>query len=145
MRLVRVATVASLVLIVAACDAPRPDYTSVPMAPAYRTDAYGRIDNENIRLDAEGYRIDRQGRRIGDVDIQAKMRGETSNAVAGYYITSIGTDAPGRVATPSEGSTSGAGYGPGSVNPMPSGTGGPVPLAPAVTQPSTTTTAPATR
>ena len=131
MTVIRVAASALLGLSIAACDSPRPDYTSVKMAPAYRTEADGtRIDNENYRLDAEGYRIDRRGRRLREVDVQAKMAGETSNAMAGYYISTIGADAPGRVATPSEGAGAGPGRGPGSADPAAGGTTTPTPLTP---------------
>lgn len=140
MAVIKGAALALLGLTVAACSTPRPDYTSIKMAPAYRTGPDGvRIDNENFQLDAEGYRLDKRGRRIGDVDVQAKMAGETSNAVAGYYISTIGADAPGRVATPSEGAGAGPGQGPGSatvtpdVTPMappPGATTTPTPLAP---------------
>ncbi len=126
--MLRVVGLMSLGLCIAACDSPRPDYTSVQMAPAYRTGSDGmRIDNEHYRLDAEGYRVDKRGRQVGIVDIQAKMAGESSNPVAGYYISTIGADAPGRVATPSEGAGAGPGRGPGSMDP---GTTTPTPLAP---------------
>ena len=45
------------------------------------------------------------------VDVQAKTAGDKSNAVAGYWISSTGANAPGSVASPSEG----AGGGPGSI------------------------------
>lgn len=136
MSVIRGAALALLGLTVAACGSPRPDYTAVQMAPAYRTGPDGvRIDNENFQLDAEGYRLDKRGRRIGDVDIQAKMKGETSNAVAGYYISTIGADAPGRVATPSEGAGAGPGQGPGSATVTPAMT----PAAAPVSTPGATT------
>jgi len=93
---------------------------------------YGAVlDNEDMRLDAEGYRLDQNGQRIGEVDIPAKTAGESSNAMAGYYISSRGEHAPGKIMTPSEGAASGAGYGPGSANPMmPAATGEPAPLTP---------------
>jgi hypothetical protein len=114
------AAVAGLVL--AGCSLPKPMYTLVKDPPPYRTEQNGQwIDNEDSVLDAEGYRVDSQGNRIGVIDIPGKTAGETSNAMAGFYISSTGTKAPGNVMAPGEGATSGAGYGPGSANPVPSG------------------------
>jgi hypothetical protein len=107
---------------VGGCDQPTPEYNQVKVPPAFRTAADGtRIDNEDYVLDAQGYRLDKRGRRIGEVDIQEKTAGETSNAVAGYYISGLGSAAPGKIAAPSEGAGAGVGAGPGSANPMPSG------------------------
>ena len=101
-------------------------------APAYRTGTDGlRIDNENFVLDAEGYRLNARGERIGLVDVPAKTANETSNAVAGYYISKLGASAPGRVAAPSEGAGMGVGSGPGGANPSTDASGPPTPLAPA--------------
>jgi hypothetical protein len=121
-----------------ACNLPVPDYKTIQYPAPYRKDADGAVlDNEDMKLDAEGYRLDRNGRRIGEVDVQAKTAGETSNAMAGYYISSRGTNAPGRVMAPSEGANTGAGYGPGSatvtpgIEPMaPAASGQPTPLSP---------------
>jgi len=114
-----------------ACGLPTPDYKVIEYSAPYRKEADGAVlDNEDIRLDAEGYRLDKNGGRIGEVDIQAKMAGDASNAMAGYYISSRGANAPGTVMVPSEGGASGAGYGPGSASPMPPASGQPVPLTP---------------
>jgi len=115
----------------AACNLPTPDYKVVQYPAPYRKEADGAVlDNEDFRLDAEGYRLDKNGRRIGEVDIQAKTANESSNAMAGYYISSRGANAPGTVMVPSEGAGAGAGYGPGSANPMTPADGPPVPLTP---------------
>ena len=115
-----------------ACSLPTPDYKVIQYPAPYRKEADGAVlDNEDMRLDAEGYRLDQNGQRIGEVDIPAKTAGESSNAMAGYYISSRGEHAPGKIMTPSEGAASGAGYGPGSANPMmPAATGEPAPLTP---------------
>jgi len=82
---------------------PRPDYVDVQTPAAFRTESGGaRIDNADYRLDAEGFRVDKQGERIGIIDVPAKTAGDNSNAVAGYYISSTGQVAPGRVATTSD-------------------------------------------
>jgi len=112
-----------------ACALPTPDYKTIPYPPPYRREADGEIlDNEDMRLDAEGYRLDSSGRRIGEVDVEAKTAGETSNPMAGYYISSRGEHAPGQVMAPSVGAGAGAGYGPGSANPMMPASGEPAPL-----------------
>ena len=120
-----------------ACALPTPDYDVIQYPPPYRKEAGGAVlDNENFTLDAEGYRIDKQGRRIDVVDVPAKTAGENSNAIAGYYISSQGRNAPGSVMAPSVGAGAGAGYGPGSANPMPSGldpTAAPGPSTPPAT------------
>jgi hypothetical protein len=114
-----------------ACGLPTPDYKVIQYPAPYRKEADGAVlDNEDMRLDAEGYRLDKNGQRIGEVDIQAKTAGDTSNAVAGYYISSRGATAAGTVMVPSEGAAAGAGYGPGSANPMAPASGQPVPLTP---------------
>jgi hypothetical protein len=131
-----------------ACALPQPDYRVIQYPAPYRKDTDGAVlDNEDMKLDAEGYRVDNKGGRVETVDVPAKTAGQASNAMAGFYISSTGEHAPGRVMAPSEGASSGAGYGPGSatVTPgtetppagtppmtptMPGATGQPVPLAP---------------
>src|SRR6187549_2070272 len=114
-----------------ACSLPVPDYKVIQYPAPYRREADGAVlDNEDMRLDAEGYRLDKNGRRIGEIDVEAKTAGETSNPMAGYYISSRGEHAPGRVMTPSVGAGAGAGYGPGSANPMMPASGEPAPLTP---------------
>jgi len=128
-----------------ACGLPTPDYKVIQYPAPYRKEASGVVvDNEDMTLDAQGYRVDKNGMRIEAVDVPAKTAGEKSNAMAGYYISSRGEHAPGRVMTPSEGAAAGAGYGPGSATVTPSqeqfmtppapgapaATGQPVPLAP---------------
>ena len=100
-------------LALAGCDPlPKPLYTEVTPPASYRTEQDGvRVDNEGYLLDAEGYRVSKRGQRIGVVDVPAKTAGDKSNAVAGYWISTTGTKAPGSVASPSEG----AGGGPGSI------------------------------
>jgi len=132
-------------LALAGCNLPKPDYAIVKQPAPYRTEPNGQwIDNEDYALDAQGFRVDKQGNRIGVVDIPGKTAGETSNAMAGFYISSTGQKAPGSVMQPSAGSAAGAGYGPGSANPMPSGSMPapseiipPSPSVPAVTGPPT--------
>jgi hypothetical protein len=91
-------------LALAGCDPlPRPDYVDVKTPASFRTEPDGtRIDNADYRLDAQGYRIDKNGERIGMVDVPEKTAGDNSNAVAGYYISSTGAVAPGRVASSSD-------------------------------------------
>jgi hypothetical protein len=132
-------------LALAGCNLPTPDYAIVKQPAPYRTNQNGQwIDNEGYALDAQGFRLDKQGQRIGMVDIPGKTAGDASNAVAGFYISSTGSNAPGSVMVPSEGSASGAGYGPGSANPAPSGSMPapttiipPAPPVPGVTGPPT--------
>lgn len=78
---------------------PTPDYVSVTPPPAFRTENGQRVDNAGYKLDNQGYRLDADGARIGIVDIPEKTAAERSNAVAGYYISSKGAVAPGRVAS----------------------------------------------
>jgi hypothetical protein len=107
---------------------PRPDYVDVQTPAAFRTESGGgRIDNADYRLDAEGFRVNKQGERIGIIDVPAKTEGDNSNAVAGYYISSTGQVAPGRVA-----STSDIVAPPGS-QPLPSQMPQQVPITPAPT------------
>lgn len=96
----RLAAVAIAAAALSGCmtSLPVPDYTVKQPAP-YRVAPDGtRIDNENYRLDAQGYRLNEKGERIGIIDVDAKTAGENSNAAAGYYISSTGQVAPGRVA-----------------------------------------------
>jgi len=146
MASVRVVSVLLSGLCLGACNQPTPDYKVIQYPAPYRKEADGAVlDNEDMRLDAQGYRVDKKGQRIGEVDVPAKTAGESSNAMAGYYISSRGSNAPGNVMVPSEGANTGAGYGPGSgsitsgtgAQPMaspptmaPAPTGAPVPLAP---------------
>ena len=102
-RCVSAATLAGLVLAGCSNVLPRPDYVDVQTPASFRTEQGGvRIDNADYRLDAEGYRVDKQGERVGIVDVPAKTEGDNSNAVAGYYISSTGQVAPGRVASTSD-------------------------------------------
>lgn len=99
------------VTMLAACDPlPQPLYGETTPPAAYRAQPGGvRIDNEGFQLDPEGYRIDKSGARVGIIDVPAKTAGENSNAVAGYYISNTGANAPGRVASSeSTGSVSGS-------------------------------------
>jgi len=122
MASVRVVAVVVAGLCLVGCSLPKPDYAVVKQPPPYRTEQNGQwIDNEGYVLDAQGYRLDKQGQRIGMVDIPGKTRGDSSNAVAGFYISSTGKNAPGSIMVPSEGGTAGAGFGPGSANPAPGG------------------------
>ncbi len=118
------------VSMLAACDPlPQPLYGETTPPPAYRVQPGGmRVDNEGFQMDPEGYRIDKSGARVGIIDVPAKTAGDNSNAVAGYYISNIGADAPGRVASPSEG----AGVGTGAMNlPTPAQMPQQAPIAPA--------------
>lgn len=128
-------------LVVAGCESslPKPIYAQQPPLPAYRKAPDGAIiDNAGVRLDAEGYRVDKNGVRMQEVDVQAKTANETSNPVAGYYISSLGRTASGNVMTPSEGAGAGVGAGPGSAYQVPSGdlppTGAATPQIPSVIQ-----------
>jgi hypothetical protein len=107
---------------------PTPTYALVKDPAPYRIDSSGnRIDNAGVTLDQQGYRVDKKGQEMGIIDVQEKTAGQTSNPMAGFYISSIGTVAGGNVMAPSEGAGAGAGYGPGSVIPMPSGMEAPPP------------------
>jgi len=130
MMQIRLAALAVATVALSGCltSLPTPDYT-VKTPAAYRVSPEGaRVDNENITLDAEGYRIDSKGERIGVIDVPAKTAGEQSNAVAGFYISSTGATAPGKVASASEGMPA------GTLPPMSGGAGMPTP-ANAVTTP----------
>jgi hypothetical protein len=91
-------------LALAGCDPlPRPDYVDVKPPASFRTEPGGvRVDNDGYKLDAQGYRVDKQGERIGMIDVPEKTAGDNSNAVAGYYISTTGNVAPGRVASTSD-------------------------------------------
>lgn len=117
------------VSMLAACDPlPQPLYSEITPPPAYRAQPGGiRVDNEGVQLDPEGYRIDKSGARIGIIDVPAKTAGENSNAVAGYYISNTGQNAPGRVASSEDVTT-----GPNSMNlPTPAQMPQQAPIAPA--------------
>ena len=143
MASVRYVAVVVAGLSLAGCNLPTPDYAIVKQPAPYRTENGQWIDNEGYALDAQGFRLDKQGQRIGMVDIPGKTAGDSSNAVAGFYISSTGRNAPGSIMVPSEGGAAGAGYGPGSANPSPSGSM-PAPStiipSPPPTQPSATGT-----
>lgn len=98
---------------------PKPEYTYVKTPPPIRALPDGtRVDNRGYHMDANGYRLDRNGQILGMVDYDSQTdKSASSNAVAGYFISSQGTIATGSVAVPSEGARAGAGYGPGSANP----------------------------
>ena len=125
---------------------PKPEYSLVTYPSPIRTEPDGtRIDNRGYPMDAAGYRLDKKtGQIIGYVDYDAKTADMESNAIAGYYVSSTGTISTGTVARPTMGAASGAGYGVGSANPMPSWMAAPsAPGSPAVTVPATPpTTAP---
>jgi hypothetical protein len=95
---------ATLGMALAGCQVlPRPDYVDVQTPAAYRTQPDGvRIDNADYKLDNSGYRVGPDGERLGVVDVPAKTAGDNSNAVAGYYISTTGAVAPGRVASTSD-------------------------------------------
>ena len=125
-RCLSAATLVGLTLAGCSNVLPRPDYMDVKTPAAFRTEPGGvRIDNASYTLDAEGYRVDPQGERVGMIDVPAKTEGDNSNAVAGYYISSTGQVAPGRVA-----STSDIVAPPGS-QPLPSQVPQQVPITPA--------------
>lgn len=102
-RRVIAATLVGLALAGCSNVLPRPDYVDVQTPASYRTEPGGvRVDNADYKLDPEGYRVDPQGERIGMIDVPVKTEGDNSNAVAGYYISSTGRVAPGRVASTSD-------------------------------------------
>ena len=125
-RCLSAATLAGLVLAGCSNVLPRPDYVDVQTPASFRTESGGaRVDNADYTLDAEGYRVDKQGERIGMIDVPVKTEGDNSNAVAGYYISSTGRVAPGRVASTRDiGAPSGN-------QPLPSQVPQQVPIAPA--------------
>ena len=95
---------ATLGMALAGCNPlPRPDYVDVQYPAAYRTEPGGvRIDNADVKMDNSCYRVDAQGERIGMIDVPVKTECDNSNAVAGYYISTTGAVAPGRVASTSD-------------------------------------------
>jgi len=95
---------ATLGLALAGCNPlPRPDYVDVQYPASYRTEPDGvRVDNADYKMDNSGYRVDAQGERIGMIDVPVKTEGDSSNAVAGYYISTTGQVSPGRVASTSD-------------------------------------------
>jgi hypothetical protein len=98
-------------LTIAGCSGylPKPEYTYVkPPAPIRVLPDGTRVDDRGYYLDAHGYRLDRNGKLLGEVDYDEKTSTTiSSNAVAGYYISSTGTVAAGNVAEPSAGGQSG--------------------------------------
>src|SRR5918996_2961656 len=100
----RLLMAATLATVLAGCNPlPRPDYVDVKQPASFRTEPDGtRVDNADHKLDNQGYRINRDGERLGMVDVPAKTEGESSNAVAGYYISATGAVARGRVASTSD-------------------------------------------
>ncbi|WIM14364.1 hypothetical protein [Enhydrobacter sp.] len=136
MTAMRLMVLAAAGLALAGCNTPTPLYSLQKVPPPYRKAPDGAIiDNAGVKLDAEGYRLDKSGRRIQEVDIQAKTANQTSNPVAGYYISSIGTEASGNVMTPSEGAGQGYGTGPGAATMVPGGAPPPSLPAPLVPTP----------
>ena len=131
---------------------PKPEYTFVKQPDPIRVLADGtRVDDRGYYLDEHGYRLDRNGKLLGEVNYDSKTENTvSSNAVAGYFISSTGTVATGTVAVPSEGgrtgetravtsSTSNVPRGRGEVvSPMapaaPAATTTPIPLAPPATR-----------
>ncbi len=142
----RVFLLAVVAALLSACQSslPVPDYVAIKPPAPYRTGADGlKIDNEDQKMDPEGYRIAKSGQRVGEVDVDAKMGNAPSNAMAGFYVSSIGGYAPGNVMRPSEGAASGAGYGPGSAGAtMPSASEPTTATPMSPTTPSTTPTTP---
>jgi hypothetical protein len=88
---------------------PKPEYTFVKQPAPIRVLADGtRVDDRGYYLDAHGYRLDRNGNLLGEVDYDQKTDNTvSSNAVAGYFISSTGTVATGTIAVPSEGGRAG--------------------------------------
>lgn len=131
---------------------PKPEYTYVKQPAPIRVLPDGtRVDDRGYYLDEHGYRLDRNGKLLGEVNYDSKTeQSVSSNAVAGYFISSTGTVAAGTVAVPSEGgraggsapvtaSTSNVPRGRGEVvSPMapaaPAATTTPIPLAPPATR-----------
>ncbi|MBS0547558.1 MAG: hypothetical protein JSR24_07410 [Proteobacteria bacterium] len=127
---------------------PKPEYTYVKTPPAIRTLPDGtKVDDRGYHLDADGYRLDRRSKIIGEVEYDAKAQSTvSSNAVAGYYISSENRVAGGTVAVPSEGAGAGAlptsaSYTTTSTSNVPRGTSN-VPYAVPSTAPATTTPVP---
>ena len=97
----RVLLAAMGAMALAACNPlPTPDYVDVKYPASYRTESSGvRIDNADFKIDNRGYRVNDDGQRVGLIDVPAKTEGDGSNAVAGYYLSTTGQVAPGRVAS----------------------------------------------
>ena len=97
---------------------PAPDYrsTSSTRRRTARSRTAPRSTTRTCKLDSQGYRIDKNGERIGMVDMPAKTAGESSNAVAGYYISTHRRSARRASVDGAERrrAAAGAGYGPGS-------------------------------
>jgi hypothetical protein len=138
-------------LAIAGCSdvLPKPEYTFVKQPAPIRVLPDGtRVDDRGYHLDARGYRLDRNGQILGEVDYEAKTNNTvSSNAVAGYFISSNGTVATGTVAVPSEGAR--AGYGAADATPVtdstsnvPRGSNDAISPAGPVTTPPTTTPVP---
>ena len=146
-------------LVVTGCSeiSPKPEYTYVKTPPPIRALPDGtRVDNRGYHMDANGYRLDRNGQILGMVDYDTQTeKSASSNAVAGYFISSEGKVATGTVAVPSVGGRAGVPdngeYLPvtsstsnvprGAANPqspmaapVPAATTAPIPLAPPATQ-----------
>jgi hypothetical protein len=148
MTALRSLVLASVGLALAGCvnSLPKPLYALQQTPPPYRKAPDGAIiDNAAVTLDAEGYRLDKNGRRIQEVDVPAKTAEYgVSNPVAGYYISSAGTTAPGNVMEPSEGANVaiGTGSNPNANLTLPSGQ--PVPQLPPNLMPTPGETPPTT-
>ena len=97
----RVFVAAMGVMALTACNPlPTPDYVDVKYPASYRMSASGaRVDNADFKMDNRGYRVNDDGERIGMIDVPVKTEGDKSNAVAGYYISTVGQVAPGRVSS----------------------------------------------
>src|SRR5471032_2594448 len=134
---------------------PKPEYTYVKQPAPIRVLPDGtRVDNRGYYLDEHGYRLDRNGKLLGEVDYDAKTKDTvSSNAVAGYFISSTGEVGTGTVAVPSEGGRAGMDGSPAPVSastsnvprgrgevispsapPAPAATTTPIPLAPPATK-----------
>lgn len=134
---------------------PKPEYTYVKQPAPIRVLPDGtRVDDRGYYLDAHGYRLDRNGRLLGEVNYDQKTDNTvSSNAVAGYFISSTGTVATGTIAVPSEGGRAGvnesttvtsttsnvprgrgADLSPTAAPPAPAATTTPIPLAPPATK-----------
>ena len=131
---------------------PKPEYTYVKQPAPIRVLPDGtRVDDRGYHLDEHGYRLDRNGKLLGEVNYDAKTDNTvSSNAVAGYFISSTGAVATGTVAVPSEGGRAGSSApisagtsnvprGRGEANspmapPAPAATTPPIPLAPPATR-----------
>ena len=88
---------------------PKPEYTYVKQPAPIRVLPDGtRVDDRGYYLDAHGYRLDRNGNLLGEVNYDQKTdNSASSNAVAGYFVSSTGMVASGTTAVPSEGGRAG--------------------------------------